>query len=224
MGLPKRNTWRSVPGVDIWAAIADERESLMATLAELSPQQWASQSLCGDWTVHEVLGHLVVAAKPPRRRIVLETLKARGNFDKANCHLAQEQAERPPAELLTTYRELVGHRFKPPGFGPESTLADILMHSLDIRIPLGLPTERPVERYASAIEVYFNRLVRLTVGPRGRPALHWMATDVAWQHGSGSEVRGTIADLMLTASGRGARIDALTGSGQPVLADWVGRH
>ena len=210
--------------MNIWAAIADERESLIATLERLSPQQWASPSLCGDWTVHEVLGHLVVAAKPPRRRVVLETLKARGNFDKANCHLAQEQAERPPAELLATYRELVAHRFKPPGFGPESTLADILMHSLDIRIPLRLPTERPVERYASAIGVYFNRLVQLVVGPRGRPVLHWVATDVAWQHGSGDEARGTVADLMLTASGRGARIHALTGAGQPALAEWVRRR
>jgi uncharacterized protein (TIGR03083 family) len=210
--------------MDIWAAIADERESLIATLEELSPQQWASQSLCGEWTVHEVLGHLVVAARPPRRRVVLETLKARGNFDEANRRLAQEQAERPPAELLTTYRGLVAERFKPPGFGPESTLADILMHSLDIRIPLGLPTERPADRYARAIEVYFNRLVQLVVGPRGRPVLRWMATDVAWQHGSGDEVRGAVADLMLTASGRGARIDALTGAGQPALAAWVRRR
>jgi len=210
--------------MDVWAAIAEEREALIATLEELTPEQWATPSLCGEWTVHEVLGHLVVAAKPPRRRVVLETLKARGSFDTANSLLAREQAERPPSELLTTYRGLVTERFKPPGFGPESTLADILMHSLDIRIPLGLPTERPVERYVPAIELYFNRRVQRILGPRGRPDGHWVATDLAWQHGIGDDVRGALADLTLTASGRGARIDALTGAGQPALAEWLRRR
>ena len=210
--------------MDLWAAIAEERESLIDTLDELSPEQWATPSLCGEWTVHQVLGHLVVAANPPRRRVVLETLKARGSFDKANNVLAREQAERPPPELLTTYRGLVTTRFKPPGFGPESTLADILMHSLDIRIPLGLPTKRPVERYAPAIELYFTRREQRILGPRGRPVVHWVATDLTWQHGAGDDVRGALADLTLAASGRDARIDALTGAGQPALAAWLRRR
>lgn len=164
--------------MDIWAAIAEERESLIDTLEELSPEQWATPSLCGEWTVHEVLGHLVVAASPPRGSVVLETLKVRGSFDRANDLLAREQAERPPPELLTTYRGLVTKRFKPPGFGPESTLAGILLHSLDIRIPLGLPTKRPVERYAPAIELYFTHREQRILGPRGRPIVHWVATDL----------------------------------------------
>lgn len=43
------------------------------------------------------------------------------------------------------------------------------------------------------------------------------------RHGTGDEVQGTMADLALAASGRGARIDAVSGAGRPALAAWLGR-
>lgn len=209
--------------MDLWAAIAEERQSLIDTLEVLTAEQWATPSLCSEWTVRDVLGHLVVAADPPKARVVIETLKARGNFDKANSLLARAQAERPTQELLATYRGLLTKRFNPPGLGAESTLTDILMHSLDIRIPLGLAAERPAERYAVAADLNLtHRVVRILM-PRGRPALRWVATDHGWTQGSGDEVQGTMADLALTASGRGARLEALTGPGQPRLVAWLHR-
>jgi hypothetical protein len=57
----------------------------------------------------------------------------------------------------------------------------------------------------------------------GRPAVRWVATDHEWAHGTGDEVQGTMADLALAASGRGARVDALTGSGLPALVAWLRR-
>lgn len=50
-----------------------------------------------------------------------------------------------------------------------------------------------------------------------------IATDHAWAHGTGDEVHGTMADLALAASGRGAHVGALTGPGQPALAAWLRR-
>jgi hypothetical protein len=38
-----------------------------------------------------------------------------------------------------------------------------------------------------------------------------------------AEVQGRMADLALAASGRGARVDAITGPGQPALAAWLAR-
>ncbi|MDP1807322.1 MAG: hypothetical protein Q8K72_19245 [Acidimicrobiales bacterium] len=94
---------------------------------------------------------------------------------------------------------------------------------MDVRLPLGLPTERPVAHHVPALDLLCSRKGSLAFVPRGRPSVRWVATDHAWSHGNGDEVQGTMADLALAASGRGARVDALTGPGAPVVAAWLAR-
>jgi uncharacterized protein (TIGR03083 family) len=173
--------------------------------------------------VRQVLGHLIVAAKPPTGRFAIEVAKAWGSFDKANDRLARLEAEQPTAELIARYRERIAERNTPPGFGPEAPLSDILLHSLDVRLPLGLATDRPPERYAPALETILSRLGARVFAPGRRPSLHWVATDHLWTYGTGEEVRGTMADLTLAASGRGIRVDALAGPGQRSVAAWLSR-
>jgi uncharacterized protein (TIGR03083 family) len=207
--------------MDIWGMVGEERASLLETFEGLTAPQWEVPSLCGHWTVRQVLGHLVVAAAPPMGRFFGEAFKARGSFDTANDRLACAEAERSVEELLARYRELVGARSAPPGIGPRGPLADILLHSLDVRIPLGLPSDRPPERHLPALEVLFTRRAMVGFVPKGRPPVRWVATDHAWSHGRGDEVHGTMADLTMAASGRGAHVGALTGPGQPALAAWL---
>jgi uncharacterized protein (TIGR03083 family) len=204
-----------------WDTIADERRALADDLEGLTDQQWATPSLCGDWTVRQVLGHLVMSHKTSLARFGLETLRARGSFDKANSKLSILEGERPPAELVADLRRFAESHFKAPGFGSEAPLTDILMHSLDIRIPLGLPTARPVEPYRHVLDLLLTRRAQRAFVPRGRPEVHAAATDLDWSAGDGPEVTGSAADLALALSGRGARVDALTGPGQPALASWL---
>jgi uncharacterized protein (TIGR03083 family) len=51
-----------------WPLIHAEREALAADLATLTDEQWATRSLCADWTVRDVLGHMTATAKmtPPK--------------------------------------------------------------------------------------------------------------------------------------------------------------
>ena len=42
-------------GTDIWPAIHGERKALAADLRALGDDDWATPSLCGDWTVRDVL-------------------------------------------------------------------------------------------------------------------------------------------------------------------------
>jgi uncharacterized protein (TIGR03083 family) len=207
--------------MDTWAAIAEERASILGTFERLSLPDWETPSLCGHWTVRDVLGHLIVAADPPFGRFTVELVKAGGSFDKANDRLARAEARRPIDELIARYGELVGKRSSPPGFGPEAPLSDVLLHSLDVRIPLGLPFDRPPERGAVALDLLFTRRAAVGFVPRGRPALRWVATDHPWAHGAGDAVQGTTADLALAASGRVARLDSLSGPGQPALVAWL---
>src|SRR5207245_1439141 len=46
-----------------WPLIHAEREALIADLGTLTDQQWATRSLCGAWTVRDVLGHMTAIAK-----------------------------------------------------------------------------------------------------------------------------------------------------------------
>lgn len=207
--------------MDIWATIADERASILETFETLSPAQWDTPSLCGEWNLRQVLGHLVIAADPPRGRFLAALAKGGGSFDRANDALARSEAERPTAELIARYRERLDKRSTPPGFGPEAPLTDILLHSLDVRIPLGRSSDGPADRYVPALDLLLSRRGERIFVPKGRPVLRWVATDHSWANGTGDEVQGTMEDLALAASGRGPRIDAISGPGQRALATWL---
>src|SRR5690242_10292451 len=109
--------------MDRWDWIHEERASLLATFETLTADQWDVASLCGTWTVKQVLGHLVVAAKPPAGRFVVEVAKHLGSFDRANDLLARETAEAPVADLIERYRSVSGGRFAPPGAGDRAPLS-----------------------------------------------------------------------------------------------------
>jgi hypothetical protein len=57
--------------------------------------------------------------------------------------------------------------------------------------------------------------------PKGRPAARLVATDLDWHDGEGDEVKGEAGDLALALSGRGARLDALSGPGVDAIATWL---
>jgi len=45
-----------------WPLIHAEREALIADLGTLTDGQWATQSLCAEWTVRDVIGHMIATA------------------------------------------------------------------------------------------------------------------------------------------------------------------
>ena len=112
-------------------------------------------------------------------------------------------------------------RFAVPGLGPAAPLSDVLLHSLDVRIPLGITTAPSPERYEPVMELLLTRRAQRGFVPKRRPAVRWIATDHGWSGGTGPEVEGTMADLALAASGRAAHLDALAGPGQRALVLWL---
>ena len=209
-----------VLAMDLWPITLGARRSLLTTFEQLDEDQWSAGSLCAGWTIREILAHLVLAARPPARRYVVAVARARGSFDQANHALATADAKRPVVELLSDYRSVLEYRFSPPGWPPAAPLSDILLHSLDVRIPLGLETEQPAADYEPVLQLLFGRAGR-SFTRAGRPSVRWTATDHGWSHGDGRTVRGTMADLALTAAGRDARLDRLDGDGVPTVAAWL---
>jgi uncharacterized protein (TIGR03083 family) len=206
-----------------WDDVIEERRATLELFESLTDEQWAVESLCTGWTAREVLAHLVVAADSRLRHWGLPILKAGGDFDKANDCLTRAEATKPIPELLDRYRERLQLRFPPPFLPLAAPMADAMLHGCDVRIPLGLPIDRPVERWAPPLDLIFGPRGKLGFSPRGRPPLRWVATDHNWSHGEGDEVRGAMADLALAASGRAARVEHLDGPGQPAVARWLER-
>ena len=196
--------------MDLWPVTLEARHSLLSTFGDLDDQQWEVPSLCHGWTIRQVLAHLILAVRPPRRRYITAVVIARGSFDKANHSFAVAEAQRPVDELLADYRSVIDHRFSPAGWPEAAPLSDIMLHSLDLRIPLDLDTDAPAEHYEPVLSLLFSRVGR-SFTRRDRPTVRWAANDKAWSTGNGPEVRGNMADLALAAAGRSARLDRLDG-------------
>jgi uncharacterized protein (TIGR03083 family) len=208
--------------VDTFAEIADERRGLADLLSGLTDEQQATQSLCSEWSVRDVVGHLVVPLEVGTPKFLLAMLACRGNFDRANVRLAREQAGRPFGELVEVLRRKADSRFTPPRMGPEAPLTDLLVHGLDIRWPLGLPRDIPEER----LQTTLTFLVAVPGGglvPKGAlDGLRFEADDIDWAHGSGPTVRGNADALLLAIAGRTAALGHLSGDGVSTLRSRLG--
>jgi uncharacterized protein (TIGR03083 family) len=201
-----------------WDVIAAERRNLADQLDGLTPQQWATQSLCDAWTIRGVVAHLVMTHKVSIPRFMVAIALARGSFARANVTLTAREAQQPTTELIADLRKFADSHFKPPGFGSEAPLADILIHGQDIRIPLGLDTPGPIEPWRVALDFLVTPKAQRGFSARKLPALRLRATDLDWTHGSGEEVSGPAIALALAIMGRKARLRDLTGPGAPTFA------
>ena len=202
-----------------WDTIAAERRALADDVDGLTEDQWSTASLCGDWRVRDVIGHLVITQTTSLRAFFLEIAKARGNFDTANSRLAVREGQRPPDELVAGLRGVADRRFKPPGYGSEAPLTDILIHGYDVRVPLGMPTDRSPEPFRYVLDLLVSPKGKRGFRPKALPPLRFVADDLDWSHGRGDEVRGAAAGLALAMSGRGAR-QPFSGPGQSEFEAW----
>ncbi len=205
--------------MDIFAEIAAERRVLADLLSGLTPQQRATQSLCREWTVHDVAGHLIVSLEVGLPEFARTMLACGGSFDRANSRLARKQAQRPFEEIVETLRNKADNRFTPPGAGPEAPLTDVLVHGLDICWPLGIDREIPVpeERWSKALTFLTTRAAKGLVVKNAMSGLRFEAHDVDWVHGDGPAVRGNADALLLVLTGRSTALERLQGEGVATL-------
>jgi uncharacterized protein (TIGR03083 family) len=206
--------------VDHWDAIASERLALADQLDTLSPEQWGTQSLCDAWTVRDVAAHLVVPHEISIPAFLATWVAAGASFSRANVAMTAKQAKRPPADIVADIRRYADSRAKPPGFGSEAPLSEVLVHGQDIRIPLGLDDTSALESWAAALNFLVQPKARRGFVSQSLQGFHFVASDLEWEHGTGDEVRGPAEALALAMMGRKARWEDLTGPGASSL---VGR-
>jgi uncharacterized protein (TIGR03083 family) len=201
--------------------IAAERRHMADLFARLTTEQLTRQSLCDAWTIHEVAAHLATYLRFGKLKIVGCMLAYAGDFAPGNQKLARWYARRPTADLIELLRRNAESRTTPPRSGYDPMLADLILHDLDVRIPLGISRQIPEDRLA----VTFNLLGTVpspgfAVGARLRD-LRFETTDTRWATGAGAVVRGPAEAVVMAMSGRTATWADLTGEGAELLRNRI---
>jgi uncharacterized protein (TIGR03083 family) len=198
-----------------WKLIHAQRASMADTLAGLTPDQWAKPSLCGSWTVRQTAAHIVTGAEQTTGKFMGHMLMNGFRFNKMMDVDAKKLAARPPDEIISRLRARVTTTNRPPA--PAITmLGEIVVHSNDIRRPLGLPNDVDDDTLLACLEMYKN--ASFPMGTKKRiEGLRLVATDVEWTHGTGPEVTGKAMPLVMAMTGRAGALDDLDGDGMTTL-------
>jgi uncharacterized protein (TIGR03083 family) len=199
----------------IWPTIHAEREALLSDLANLTPEQWTKPTLCGDWNVHQVFGHLTSLARMTPPKFIGRLAGSGFSFDKFAQKGVDEETAGGPAKTLTTLRAATSGTNAPPG--PKDTwLGEHFVHGEDIRRALGITRSYPLDVVGRAL-TFYSGSEPIIHGKSRVAGLTLTATDQNLSIGTGPVVEGTTMDLLIATSGRKAVLDQLSGPGVDTL-------
>jgi uncharacterized protein (TIGR03083 family) len=203
--------------MDTWELVDAQRKDNVALLEGLTPEQWATQSLCSEWTVREVAAHMSTPVNVNLPQFLGLLVKHRLSFNGAAAEEARVKGRKDPAQLVDDYRATIGSRRHPPFAKPGTVLNDMVVHGQDIRRALGLTASIPEERVRASLD--FVKGQQPVYGAKKRVAgLKLVATDMDWTHGEGPEVRGPGEALLMILNGRKDALKDLEGDGKATLA------
>ncbi len=197
-----------------WELAGTARNDFADMIEPLSDEQLAQQTLCGEWDAKGVLAHLVMFVELGAFGFVGQMFKHRFDFDKAWVVNAAARHGRPTSGLLSTLRSNATRSASLPGFPEGLTVADVAIHTQDVRRPLGLSGALDEGVLRSTLDfLTTSKQAKTLVGDL--PSLDGVklrATDLDWSHGDGDEVAGT-GEAIMMALARRPVIDELSGPG-----------
>lgn len=200
----------------VWPLVHTERAALAADLSCLSAEQWSTPSLCEGWTVHDLLAHQVATARLTALGFFGALIGSGFSFTRFAAKGVAAGKQGGPAATLQAYRDLERATTSPPG-PKDSWLGEEIVHGEDIRRPLGLTRDYPLESVVRVLEFYKSSNALL--GTKKRiTGVTLRATDTDWSHGSGPVAEGPAVSLLMVGTGRAAHLADLTGPGVEVLA------
>ena len=199
----------------LWALAHAERAALAEDLSGLSVEQWRHDTLCGEWSVEDVVAHLVAAASLNQWQWLRSMLGARFRPDVHNQRRLAEHRGQTPAETLDRFRAVIDST-PAPSSHTAAYLGEVVVHAQDIRRPLGLPRSPSVTALTPVAEFFVRR--DFAVASRTHVAdLELRADDGAFSAGSGPRITGSTLALVMAMAGRAAYLDDLAGPGVPIL-------
>jgi uncharacterized protein (TIGR03083 family) len=186
---------------DLQPLVAAQYLSLADLLEGLAPPRWDTSSLCAGWRVREVVAHLTMPARYSEDEFMGELRDAEFDFTRLSNRVASRDAMLSTDDLVKNMRDEVMQHWTPPGGGYHGALNHVVIHGLDITVPLGEPRRSSDAAIVLVLDDLTEGGVHANFGAdiSGR-ALE--ATDVDWSYGSGPSLRGTAEDLALHICGR----------------------
>ena len=181
--------------------VAADYLALADLLDALAPARWDTPSLCEGWRIREVVAHMTMPARYPPDAFMAELRDCEFDFTLLSNRVAARDAELPTTELVSQLRSPVMQQWTPPGGGYGGALNHVVVHGLDVTVPLGLPRVTPDDTIRVVLD-------GLTVG--GTHA-HFgtdiaghrlVATDIGWSYGAGPDLRASAQELVLHLTGR----------------------
>ncbi|MGI9597043.1 MAG: maleylpyruvate isomerase family mycothiol-dependent enzyme [Acidimicrobiales bacterium] len=196
----------------VWELAGKARTDFADMVAGLSDEQMQAETLCTNWTPHHVLGHLTGFVDVGLPAFFFNIAKNGFNFDKASMAAATKMTQRSREDLLTTLRAKATKSSTVPTFPEELTVADVAVHTQDVRRPLGLEGQLDDAVLRSALAfVAEHKMSKLLTG-RDPQAVKIVATDLDLTIGDGPVIEGAGEAILLAMVNRPTH-DELTGDG-----------
>jgi uncharacterized protein (TIGR03083 family) len=200
-----------------WAAVVSLRLRIADLLESLDAREWDAPSLCTDWRVRDVAGHLSSVPTITTGQLMRVGMRERFDMHRINTAVARRYGALEPSQIVSRIRESACHRRTAKVLDTRNALFDLVVHSQDIALPLGRAFAVPGEQAAAGLA----RVWEMGVPFHARKQLAGLAlraTDTDLVLGGGPEVRGTTLSLLLLATGRkDVALPSLSGAGVAAL-------
>jgi uncharacterized protein (TIGR03083 family) len=181
--------------------VAAEFLALADLLDSATEAQWDTPSLCAGWRVREVVAHMTMAARYPEDKFMAELRRCDFDFGRLSNEIASRDAALPPGELVADLRSEVMQHWAPPGGGYHGALNHVVIHGLDMTVPLGVPRRPPEDTMRIVLDDLTTGGVHQHFGT-GIDGRRLQATDLDWSYGSGPVLAGQAEAIALVLCGR----------------------
>jgi uncharacterized protein (TIGR03083 family) len=202
------------PASPLRAEVAAAYLDLAGQIEQLSNAEWESPSLCEGWRTREVLAHLTMPLRLDVPTFMAELEEDRGDFHAMSDRIAKRDASAlSDVELVAALRDPALHDWEPPGGGFEGAFVHVMVHGLDVTIPLGREDHIPDSRIKWALEVIGSPDTFKHFGT-DLEGIRLEASDMEWSLGSGGAVvSGPSRVLAVVLCGRRVPAGLLDGDG-----------
>lgn len=200
-----------------WAAVTSMRLQVADFLAELNLDDWDAASLCEQWRIRDVAGHLSCVPTITTWQLLAAAPRARFDMNTINTTIARRYGSAEPSTIVAWLRDHADSRRTAKVLDTRNSLFDIIVHSQDISIPLGRSFSIDPDLAAEGL----RRVWSMGIPFRARKRFAGMAIqadDADLRLGSGREIRGPALALLLLATGRtDVALPQLSGDGLDTL-------